>query len=127
MHNFSDQCQDLARALLGNNLKHINDDGTITPSSGEESRIDESGHAALAIGEFFRATGEVELGGFDLFDLSARCITHQAFAEEASGAIPPYFPATRRIHFERNCMYGRWRADCMEWSSSARMPSPNVD
>ena len=53
MHNFSDQCLDLARALLGNNLQYINENGTITPSSGEESRIDEPGHAALAIGEFF--------------------------------------------------------------------------
>ena len=84
MHNFSDQCLDLARALLGNNLKHINEDGTITPATNESSRVDEPGHAALAIGEFFRATGEVELAGFDLFDLSARCITHQAFSEEAS-------------------------------------------
>jgi len=84
MHNFSDQCLDLARALLGNNLKHINEDGTITPATNESSRVDEPGHAALAIGEFFRATGEVELAGFDLFDLSARCITHQAFSDEAS-------------------------------------------
>ena len=84
MHNFSDQCLDLARALLGNNLQYINEDGTITPSSGEDSRIDEPGHAALAIGEFFRATGETELDGYDLFDLTARCVTHQAFAEEAS-------------------------------------------
>ena len=38
----------------------------------------------LAIGEFFRASGEVELEGFDLFDLSARCVTQQAFTEEAS-------------------------------------------
>ena len=84
MHNFSDQCLDLARALLGNNLQYINENGTITPSSGEDSRIDEPGHAALAIGEFFRATGETELDGYDLFDLTARCVTHQAFAEEAS-------------------------------------------
>ena len=53
MHNFSDQCLDLARALLGNNLQYINEDGTITPAAGESSRIDEPGHAALAIGEFF--------------------------------------------------------------------------
>ena len=65
-------------------FEHINEDGTITPATNESSRIDEPGHAALAIGEFFRATGEVELAGFDLFDLSARCITHQAFSEEAS-------------------------------------------
>lgn len=84
MHNFSDQCLDLARALLGNNLKFINEDGTITPAPGEQGRIDEPGHAALAIGEFFRATGEVEMGEFDLFDLTARCITHQTFAEDAT-------------------------------------------
>lgn len=84
MHNFSDQCLDLARALLGNNLKYINQDGTVTPAGGESSRVDEPGHAALAIGEFFRATGEVELGEFDLFDLTARCVTQQAFTEDAS-------------------------------------------
>ena len=84
MHNFSDQCLDLARSLLGNNLQHIKEDGTVTPAPNEDSRVDEPGHAALAIGEFFRATGELELGEFDLFDLSARCVTQQAFTEEAS-------------------------------------------
>ena len=84
MHNFSDQCLDLARALLGNNLQYINEDGTITLAAGESSRIDEPGHAALAIGEFFERQVKPELAGFDLFDLSARCVTHQAFSEEAS-------------------------------------------
>ena len=32
MQNFSNQCLDLARSLLGNNLKHLNPDGTVTPS-----------------------------------------------------------------------------------------------
>ena len=84
MHNFSDQCLDLARSLLGNNLQHINEDGTVAPAPGESSRVDEPGHAALAIGEFFRATGEVEVGEYDLHDLAARCITQQAFEEEAN-------------------------------------------
>ncbi len=84
MHNFSEQCLDLARSLLGNNLQHINEDGSVTPASGEGPRVDEPGHAALAIGEFFRASGEVELAGFDLFDLTARCVTQQAFTEAAS-------------------------------------------
>ena len=84
MHNFSEQCLDLARSLLGNNLQHINEDGSVTSAPGEDSRVDEPGHAALAIGEFFRASGEIELEGFDLFDLSARCITQQAFNEDAS-------------------------------------------
>ena len=83
MQNFSNQCLDLARSLLGNNLKHLNPDGTVTPAAGESPRADEPGHAALAIGEYFRASGEVELEGHDLFDLSARCITQQAFNEES--------------------------------------------
>ena len=82
MHNFSDQCLDLARSLLSNNLQHINEDGSVTPAPGEKGRVDEPGHAALAIGEFFRATGEVELGEHDLYDLAARCVTQQAFVEE---------------------------------------------
>ena len=84
MHNFSEQCLDLARSLLSNNLHHINEDGSVTPAAGENSRVDEPGHAALAIGEYFRASGDVELEGYDLFDLSARCVTQQAFTEEAS-------------------------------------------
>jgi len=83
MQNFSNQCLDLARSLLGNNLKHLNEDGTVTPAPDEPPRADEPGHAALAIGEFFRATGEVELEGHDLFDLTARCVTQQAFDEGA--------------------------------------------
>jgi len=83
MQNFSNQCLDLARSLLGNNLKHLNEDGTVTPAPDESPRADEPGHAALAIGEFYRATGEVELEGHDLFDLTARCVTQQAFDEGA--------------------------------------------
>ena len=84
MHNFSDQCLDLARSLLSNNLQHINEDGSVTPAPGEKGRVDEPGHAALAI-EFFRATGEeVELGEHDLYDLAARCVAQQAFVEEGN-------------------------------------------
>jgi hypothetical protein len=82
MENFADQCLDMAQSILGQNLGSIGEQGTITPITGEESRLDEAGHAALAIGEYFRATNETELGGFDLIDLSARAITAQAFAPE---------------------------------------------
>ncbi len=82
MQNFADQCLDMARSMLGHNLGAINQDGTIAPVEGETSRPDESGHAALAIGEYYRATGETTLGDFDLIDLSARCITAQSFMDE---------------------------------------------
>jgi hypothetical protein len=76
---------DLAGPVV-HNLGAINQDGTITPVEGEESRPDESGNAAMAIGEYFRATGEVTLKAqsqtFDLVDLAARCITAQAFMDE---------------------------------------------
>ena len=108
MHNFSDQCLDLARSLLSNNLQHINEDGSVTPAPGEKGRVDEPGHAALAIGEFFRATGEVELGEHDLYDLAARCVTQQAFVEEENDNGIAYaswacFPSA---HPKRETPYG---------------------
>ena len=81
MQQFAEQCTEMARSMLGHNLASINQDGTITPIAGEEKRFDEPGHAALAIGEFYRATGETELDGHDLIDLAARCITAQTFIE----------------------------------------------
>ena len=82
MQNFAAQCLDMARSILGHNLDAINPDGSITPIPGETGRSDEPGHAALAIGEFYRATGETKLGPFDLVDLAARTVTAQAFTEE---------------------------------------------
>lgn len=82
MQNFADQCLDMAKAMLAHNLASINADGTIAPVEGENPRYDESGHAALALGEFYRATNDSEFEGNDLIDLAARCITAQAFTEE---------------------------------------------
>jgi hypothetical protein len=83
MQNFADQCLDMARAMLGQNLSAVRPDGTIEPVPGESSRNDEAGHAALAIGEFYRATSETHFDGADLVDLAARTITAQAFADES--------------------------------------------
>lgn len=73
----------MAKAMLGQNLSAIQPDGTIEPVAGENSRQDEPGHAALAIGEFYRATNESHFEGADLIDLTARCITAQAFNDES--------------------------------------------
>ena len=83
MNSFSEQCLDMARSMLSHNLDSINADGTITPIAGESPRSDEPGHVAFALGEYYRATGETTLQGYDLIDLSARCITAQAFTEPA--------------------------------------------
>ena len=82
MQNFADQCLDMARAILGQNLSAIQPDGTVEPVVGEISRADEAGHAALAIGEFYRATNESHFEKLDLVDLTARTITAQAFDEQ---------------------------------------------
>lgn len=84
MHNFANQCLDMARAILSRNLEAINEDGSVSPIPGENMRPDEPGHAAHAIGEFHRATGETYLGKYDLIDLTARAITAQAFSPEMS-------------------------------------------
>jgi len=72
----------MAQSILGHNLEAISEKGTISPVADESSRPDEPGHAALAIGEYYRATNELKIGNFDLVDLSARCVTAQAFTEE---------------------------------------------
>lgn len=82
MENFADQCLDMAKSMLGQNLGAINPDGTIEPVAGEAPRNDEPGHAALAIGEYYRATGHENFEEYDIVDLGARCITAQAFTEE---------------------------------------------
>lgn len=82
MENFAEQCLDMARSILSQNLDAIEDNGTIKPFPNETSTGHESGHAAFAIGEYFRATNEQTLEGHDLLDLAARTITAQAFAEE---------------------------------------------
>ncbi len=84
MHSFSEQCLDMARSMLAHNLDSIQPDGTLIPVNGEHSRPDEPGHVAFALGEFYRATGETTLKGFDLIDLAARCITAQMFTEPAA-------------------------------------------
>ncbi|PTY04626.1 hypothetical protein DB347_18090 [Opitutaceae bacterium EW11] len=74
----------MARSMLGHNLDSIQPDGTILPATGEHPRPDEPGHVAFALGEFYRATGESTLKGYDLIDLAARCITAQMFTEPAA-------------------------------------------
>ncbi|MGC6455974.1 MAG: hypothetical protein ACON39_02280 [Coraliomargaritaceae bacterium] len=72
----------MAQSILGHNLSSISEQGTISPLADESTRLDEPGHAALAIGEYHRATGDTALGEYDLVDLTARCVTAQAFTEE---------------------------------------------
>ena len=84
MENFADQCIDMARSILGHNLKSIDEKGVILPITNEHSHPDEPGHAAFAIGEYYRATNETELDGCHLTELLARSITAQAFTEKTS-------------------------------------------
>jgi hypothetical protein len=81
MHSFSEQCLDMARSILGRNLDSIQPDGTVLPTPGEQSRPDEPGHVAFALGEYYRATGETTLKEYDIIDLAARCVTAQMFTD----------------------------------------------
>ena len=65
----------------GHNLDSIQPDGTVLPTPGEQSRPDEPGHVAFALGEYYRATGETTLKEYDIIDLAARCVTAQMFTE----------------------------------------------
>lgn len=84
MQHFANQCLDLARSILGHNLDSINADGSIQPVPGETSRPDEPGHAALAFGEFHRATGDVLLNRVDIVDIVARTLSFQVHQDNES-------------------------------------------
>ena len=84
MLNLANQCIDLAKSLLQQNLAAVGPDGRVAPVDGESMRADEPGHVALAIGEYFRATNETILGKTDLIELAARCIRAQLDLREGS-------------------------------------------
>ncbi len=78
MLNFSEQCMDMAQSILSKNISAINDDGSISPVENESSLDCEPGHAAMALGEFYRATGTTSLEGKDIVDLASKCIMAQS-------------------------------------------------
>jgi len=84
MQNFANQCLDLARSLLQQNLGSVAPDGTVTPVEGERMRADEPGHVALALGEYHRATNETAIGKVDIVELTARCIRAQIALRDGS-------------------------------------------
>src|SRR5438045_2776462 len=121
MYHFGDQCLDIARSILEHNLDSINEDGTLRPASGESFYFDEPGHTALAIGEFYHATGETAFAGYDLIDLAARCVTAQAFdsqesenglAYSALGLLSFGASKERNLVWERLLDPTRERLDC---------------
>ena len=84
MQNFASQCLDQTKALLKLNFSSIASDGSVTPVAGEVSRADEPGHAALAFGEYFRATGELTLDRHNIAQIVARSITAQVKLSKGS-------------------------------------------
>ncbi|MGA0028996.1 MAG: hypothetical protein ACO3IG_03410 [Opitutales bacterium] len=84
MQNFASQCLDQTKALLKLNFNSLAPDGTVVPVEGEVSRADEPGHAALAFGEYFRATGELALDRQNIAEVVARTITAQVRVSQGS-------------------------------------------
>lgn len=84
MLNFASQCLDQTKSLLKLNLSSIASDGNVIPVEGEVSRADEPGHVALALGEYFRATGDLTLERQNVAQLVARTITAQVKLSKGS-------------------------------------------
>ena len=84
MQNFASQCLDQTKALLKLNFNSLAPDGTVVPVEGEISRADEPGHAALAFGEYFRATGELTMDRQNIAEIVARTITAQVRISQGS-------------------------------------------
>ena len=84
MQNFASQCLDQTKALLKLNFNSLAPDGTVVPVDGEVSRADEPGHAALAFGEYFRATGDLSLDRQNIAEIVAKTITAQVRVSQGS-------------------------------------------
>lgn len=84
MQNFASQCLDQTKALLKLNFNSLAPDGTVVPVDGEVSRADEPGHAALAFGEYFRATGELTMDRQNIAEIVAKTITAQVRVSQGS-------------------------------------------
>jgi hypothetical protein len=84
MQNFASQCLDQTKALLKLNFNSLAPDGTVVPVEGEVSRADEPGHAALAFGEYFRATGELTMDRQNIAEIVAKTITAQVRISQGS-------------------------------------------
>ena len=84
MQNFASQCLDQTKALHKLNFNSLAPDGTVVPVEGEVSRADEPGHAALAFGEYFRATGELTMDRQNIAEIVARTITAQVRISQGS-------------------------------------------
>jgi hypothetical protein len=88
MLSFSEQCLDLARSILFYNIDAIGEQGLVRPVEGEGNRDEEPGHIILALGEYYRLTGETQFRSidrkhtYDLVNLAARCLTAQTFTSE---------------------------------------------
>ncbi|MDR1498236.1 MAG: hypothetical protein LBS59_07520 [Puniceicoccales bacterium] len=74
----------MARSIIGHNLDSINADGSIEPIPGEEGRADEPGHAAFALAEYYRVTGETTFNRISLAELVARCVNSQIHQDTES-------------------------------------------
>ncbi|MDR2420433.1 MAG: hypothetical protein LBD40_03985 [Puniceicoccales bacterium] len=82
MQNFSQQCLDIARTILGHSLSSISEDGHIIPVDGEPSSGADAAHAIWAIGEYYRGTQEIWLHDFSLPKLAAQCMDFQTHAAD---------------------------------------------
>ncbi len=130
MQSFAHQCLDMARAILGHNLDAIQADGSLLPIEGELPLPDEPGHAALALGEFYRATQETNLGGYDLIDLCAKAISAQA-ANEEEGDNAMAYAALALLAFgpsqERNPVWEKLSPDIRTTLGTRLMPRQETD
>ncbi len=81
---------DMARAILSRNIAAINEDGSVSPAEGEAVLENESGHAAFALGEFYRATQQEKIDNVDIVKLEAACVNAQMQVANAKESALAY-------------------------------------
>jgi hypothetical protein len=87
MRDFANQCIDMAQVILSHHLPSIQENGHILPLEGDATFAEEAGHAAFALGEYYRATQQVKMGKQDLIQLAAQLIAAQFEQKTPSAGI----------------------------------------
>ena len=83
MENFAEQCLDMARSILSQNLDAIEDNGQSDHFQMKTQPAMNQGMRHLQLVNILEQQTKKLLDGHNLFDLAARTITAQAFAQES--------------------------------------------
>lgn len=127
MRDFANQCLDTAQVILSHYLSSVQENGEFVLSETEKGMPDDFGHAAFALGEFYRATQEAQIAKRDIIPLTARLIEKQCQVEGSTPGIA--YAALALLSFgpsqERNLVWLEFSEEVRQQVRNKLMATPS--